>query len=64
MKIGNLLEKELRLMIEKMTQDLRKRMVVQIKKLQMFNKELEGLKKKKMSNTVTEMKSTIEGRNQ
>lgn len=33
-------------MIEKMTQDLRKRMVVQIKKLQMFNKELEGFKKK------------------
>lgn len=64
MKIGNLLEKELRLMIEKMTQDLRKRMVVQIKKLQMFNKELEGFKKKKMNNTVTEMKSTIEGRNQ
>ena len=44
-EIGNLPEKQLRLMIVKMTQDLRNRMETQIEKIQeMFNKELEDLK--------------------
>ena len=40
-KIGNLLEKEFRIMIVKMIQDLRKRMEERIEKMQkMFNKDL------------------------
>ena len=46
--IGNLPEKEFRIMIVKMIQDLRKRMEAKIKKMQeMFSKDLEKLKKKK-----------------
>ena len=46
-EIGNLLEKEFRVMIVKMTQNLGKRMAAQTKKIQkMFNKELEDLKNK------------------
>ena len=44
-EIDKLPEKEFRVMIVKMIQDLRKRMEGQTKKLQeMFNKELEDLK--------------------
>ena len=44
-EMGNLPEKEFRIMIVKMIQDLRKRMVAKIKKMQeMFNKHLEELK--------------------
>ena len=40
-KIGNLLEKEFRIMIVKMIQDLRKRMEARTEKMQkMFNKDL------------------------
>ena len=47
-EIGNPPEKEFRKMIVKMIQDLRKRMEARIKKMQeMFNKDLEELKKKK-----------------
>ena len=46
-KIGNLPEKEFRVMIVKMIQDVRKIMKVWIKKIQeMFNKDLEELKNK------------------
>ena len=46
-EIGNLPEKESRIMIVKMIQDLRKRMKAKIKKMQeMFNKDLEELKNK------------------
>ena len=46
-EIGNLPEKEFRIMIVKMIQDLRKRMEAKIKKRQkMFNEELEELKNK------------------
>ena len=46
-EIGNLPEKELRIMIVKMIQDLRKRMEAKIEKMQeMFNKDLEELKNK------------------
>ena len=51
-------------MIVKLIQDLRKRMEAQTEKTQeMFNKELEDLKKKQVNNTITEMKNTLEGIN-
>ena len=59
-KIGNLPEKESRVMIVKMTQTLRNRM----EKIQeTFNKDLEELKSKQtvMNNTITEIKNTVEG---
>ena len=47
-KIGNLPEKEFRVMIVKMIQNLGNGMEAQIKKIQeMFNKDLEELKKNK-----------------
>ena len=65
-EIGNLPEKEFRIMIVKMNQDLGKRMEAKIEKVQeMFNKDLEELKNKrtKMNNTINEMKNTLEGIN-
>ena len=66
MEIGNLPEKEFRIMIVKMIQDLRKEMEAKIEKIQeMFNKDLQELKNKQteMNNTITEMKTTLEGIN-
>ena len=63
-EIGNLPEKEFRVMIVKMIQNLRNRMEAWIEKTQeMFNKDLEELKNKQavVNNTVTEMKNTLEG---
>ena len=65
-EIGNLPEKEFRIMIVKMIWDLKKRMEAMIKKMQeMFKKDLEELKNKQteMNNTVTEIKNTLEGIN-
>ena len=65
-EIGYLLEKEFRIMIVNMTQDLGKRMEARIEKMQkMFNKNVEELKNKptEMNNTITEMKNTLEGIN-
>ena len=46
-EIGNLPEKEFRVMIVKMIQDFRKRIEAQMEKIQeMFNKDLEELKNK------------------
>ena len=46
-ELGNLPEKELRIMTLKMIQDLGKRMEAKIEKMQeMFNKDLEELKRK------------------
>ena len=46
-EVGNLPEKEFRIMIVKMIQDLRKRMETKIKKMQeMFSKDLGELKNK------------------
>ena len=46
-KIGNLSEKEFRIMIVKLIQDLGKRMEAKIEKIQeMFTKDLQELKKK------------------
>ena len=53
-------------MIVKMIQDLGIRMEAKIEKTQkMFNKDLEELKNKQtdMNNTITEMKTTLEGSN-
>ena len=61
-KIGNLPEKEFRIMIVKMIQNLGNRM----EKIQeTFNKDLEELKSKQkaMNNTITEIKNTLEGIN-
>ena len=63
MEIGNLPEKEFRITIVKMIQDLGKRMEAKIEKMQeMFKKDLEGVKNKQteMNNTITEMKNTLE----
>ena len=63
---GNLPEKEFRIMIVKMIQDLGKRMEAKIEKIQeMFNKDLEEFKNKQteMNNTIIEMKTTLEGIN-
>ena len=65
-EIGNLPEKEFRILIVKMIQDLRKRMEAKIENMQkMFNKHLEELKNKQteMNNTITETKNTLEGIN-
>ena len=73
-EIGNLPEKEFRIMIVKMIQDLRKRMEAKTKKMQeMFNKDLQELKDKhleelknkqtEMNTTITEMKNILEGIN-
>ena len=46
-EIGNLPEKEFRIIVVKMIQDLRKRMEVRIEKMQeMFKKDLQELKNK------------------
>ena len=61
-KIGNLPEKEFRVMIVKMIQNLGNRME-NIE--EMFNKDLEELKSKEtvMNNTITDIKNTLEGIN-
>ena len=58
-EIGNLPEKEFRIMIVKMIQDLRKNYEPKTEKMQeIFTKDLQELKKKQ-----TEMKNTLEGIN-
>ena len=66
MEIGNLPEKEFRIMIVKMIQDFGKTMEAKIEKMQeMFNKDLEELKNKQteMNNKITEMKTALKGIN-
>ena len=61
-EIGSLPEKEFRVIIVKMIQNLRNRM----KKIEkMFNKDLEELKSKQtvMNNTINETKNSLEGIN-
>ena len=65
-EIGNLPEKEFRIMRVKMIQDLGKTMESKIERMQeMFNKDLEELKntQTQMNNTITEMKHTLQGIN-
>ena len=61
-EMGNLLEKEFRVMIVKMIQNLGNRMEKIQKK---FNKDLEELKSKQteMNNTINEIKISLEGIN-
>ena len=61
-KIGNLPEKEFRIITVKMIQDLGKRMEAKIEKIQeMFTKDLEELKNKptEMNNTLERLNSRI-----
>ena len=70
-KIGSLPEKEFRMMIVKMIQNLENKMELQINSLEtriekmqeMFNKNLEEIKKSQSikNNATTETKSTLEG---
>ena len=64
-EIGNLPEKEFRVMTVKTIIELRRRMDTQSKKLEVFNKDLENMKNNQteMKNTLTEMKNTLEGIN-
>ena len=65
-ELGNLAEKQFRVVIVKMIQDLGKKMETQTKKIQeIFNKELEDIKNKQteINNTITEMKNILEGIN-
>ena len=75
MEISNLPEREFRIMIVKMIQDLGKIMEANIHKMkEMFSKDLEELKHKhleelknkqtEMNNTITEVKNTLEGINE
>ena len=63
METGNLPEKEFRIMIVKIIQDLGKKKWMQ--RSRRCNKDLEQLKNKQteMNNTITEMKNTLEGIN-
>ena len=66
MEITNLPEKEFRVMIVKMIQELGKSMDAQSEKLQeVFNKKLENTKdnQTELNNTITKMKTTLEGIN-
>ena len=61
MEIGNIPEKEIRIMIVKMIQDLRKRMEAKLGKMQeMFTKELKN-KQTEMNNTLEGIQSRITG---
>ena len=72
-EIGSLSEKEFRIMIVKMIQNLENKMDLQINRLgtkierlqEMFNKDLDDIKKNQsiMNNAITEIKSTLEGTN-
>jgi len=72
-EIRSLPEKEFRIMIVKMIQNLQNKMEAQINRLEtriekmqeMFNKDLEEIKKHQsiMNNATTEIKSTLEGTN-
>ena len=73
-EIGSLPEKEFRIMIVKMIQNLENKMELQINSLdiriekmqEMFNKDLEEIKKSQsvMKNAITEIKSTLQSTKQ
>ena len=72
-EIGNLSEKEFRIMIIKMIQNLENKIELQVNNLEtkigkmqeMFNKDLEEIKMSqlKMNNAMNEIKTTLEGSN-
>ena len=60
-EIGNLPEKEFRIMIVKMIQDIGKKMEAKIEKMQeMFNKDLEELKNKHLEELKNKQRWTIQ----
>ena len=60
-EIGNLPEKEFRIMIVKMIQDLRKRMEAKIEKMQeMFNEDLEEVKNKHLEELKNKQRRTTQ----
>ena len=59
-EIGKLPEKEFRIMIEKMIKNLENKME---KMQQSISEDLEKVKNKPTSNTITEIKNTLEGIN-
>ena len=69
--IGSLPDKEFRIMIIKMIQNLENKMELQINSLEtriekmqeMFNKDLEKKSQSITNNVITEIKSTLEGTN-
>ena len=66
LEIINLHEKEFRLMIAKITQDLGNKLETKIDKLQeILSKEIQNLriKQAKMQNTITEIKNSLEATN-
>ena len=72
-EIGSAPEKEFRIMIVKIFQNLENKMELQVNRLEtrietmqeMFNKDLEEIKKNQsiMNNAITEIKGTLEGTN-
>ena len=72
-EIGNLPDKEFRIMIVKMIQNIENKMELQINSLdtrtekiqEMFNKDLEEIKKSQyiLNNAINEIKNTLEGTN-
>ena len=71
-EIGSLPEKEFRIMIVKMIQNLENKMEIQINSLEtsiekmqeLFDKDLEEIKSQSiMNNTINEIKNTLEGTN-
>ena len=73
-EIGNLTEKEFRIMIVKMIQTFENKMELQVNSLdtrtekmqEKFNKDLEEIKKSQsiMNNAINEIKNTLEGNQQ
>ena len=66
-EVGNIPEKEFRVMRVKMIQDLRKRIEAQTEEIEeIFAKDLEDLKNKQaeMNNTIIQNKNTLEWINQ
>ena len=61
--IGNLSEKEIRVMIIKMFKNIENRIEKMLEIFNTFNKDIKEIKKKQMvmNNTVTEIKNTLEG---
>ena len=70
-EIWSLPEKEFRIMVVKMFLNLENKMELQVNRLEtriknmqeMFNRNLEEIKKSIMNNAITEIKSTLEGTN-
>ena len=66
MEIGNLSEKDFRVMLVRMIQDFRKKIEAKIDELEeTFNKGIEDLKiqQAEMINTIAEIKNSLEGNN-